>query len=276
MSTIQLIINADDFGETDEITKGILEGMSAGLVTSTTILANMPGTKAALSEAARLEHRISFGVHLNLCEGQPLTVAGSLVREDGTFYPKRIMALRAIAGLLDLEGVEKEFDAQISRVLAGGVQISHIDSHKHLHQLPGVRNVVVRLARKFGIERIRCTLENGFWQKGLTINAQISRLIRRNLARKTSFYLKNNGLRCPRSAFDVRELINRSDIDAKLAFLRQFKSLSEMYCHPGTAKADLDKPGSCSRHDELQFLQSTEFNFLMKDLGIQLKTFWDC
>jgi predicted glycoside hydrolase/deacetylase ChbG (UPF0249 family) len=68
-----LIVHADDFGETVEITRGICASIEAGAVTSTTIMATMPGTEDALPRVPALADRASFGVHLNLCEGRPLT-----------------------------------------------------------------------------------------------------------------------------------------------------------------------------------------------------------
>src|SRR5882762_1461648 len=80
-----VIVHADDFGETIEITNGIRAGIEAGVVTSTSIMANMPGTAYALRLAPVLADRASFGVHLNFCEGAPLTAGGTLVGKNGQF-----------------------------------------------------------------------------------------------------------------------------------------------------------------------------------------------
>jgi len=271
-----LIINSDDFGETVEITRGIIEGIEASVVTSTTILANMPGTELAITEAARRGRQASFGVHLNLCEGRPLTSPRSLVGDDGRFHRKGRMALRAIARRIDLEELAAELEAQIAKVKDGGVQISHLDSHKHLHQLPGVSRVVAGLARRFGIERIRCTLEEGLWTRGLRVKSWASRTLRMRLARRAGRDFERAGLRHPGRVFDVRELMHTPDRSARLALLRRPFALSEMVCHVGTELADREKPGSCARHDELRFLDSEEFRSLLHESGVELRTFWDC
>ena len=271
-----LIINSDDFGETVEITRGILEGIEAAVVTSTTILANMPGTELAIAEAARRGRSTSFGVHLNLCEGQPLTNPRSLVGRDGRFHRKRSMALRAMTRRVDLDELTSELEAQIARVRDGGVEISHLDSHKHLHQLPGVSRVVAGLARRLGIERIRCTLEEGSWTPGLTLGAALSRAFRRRLAARARGHFDRAGLRHPERVFDVRELMHTPERSARLRLLRRPLPLSEMVCHVGTEIADREKPGSCVRHEELQFLKSDEFRSLLDEAGVALKTFWDC
>lgn len=180
----KLIVHADDLGETAEITRGILECIDAGRVTSTTLMANMPATDLAIEEAARRGRRASFGVHLVLCEGPPLTKPRSLVGDDGEFLPKKKLGLRGLAGRLDPEDLEIELRAQIRRIVDGGVDVSHFDSHKHLHQLPVVRGVVAKLAKEFGVERVRCTLEEGFWPAGTKPGGWASRAVRVHLARQ--------------------------------------------------------------------------------------------
>lgn len=275
MTQSRLIVHADDFGETMEITRGICAGLDAGTVTSTSILANMPATDWAIAEAARRGRNASFGVHLNLCEGKPLTAAPSLTGPDGRFHRKRSLALRALRGRLDLAEVERELRTQVERIRDGGVQISHFDSHKHLHQLPGVSGVVARLARQFGLERIRCTLEAGIWPAGVRAVAVPSRLARRRLARRASRDFAAAGLRFPDRTFDVRQLIALAPAKG-VALLRTLPAVAEMVCHPGTEAADREKPGSCDRHAELQYLISGAFREALAAAGVRLITYWNC
>ena len=270
----RLVIHADDLGETAEITKGILGCIDAGRVTSTSIMANMPATDFALEEAARRGREASFGVHLVLCEGPPLTKPKSLTGEDGEFHRKKSLGLRGLAGRLRAEDVETELRAQIQRIEDGGVQISHFDSHKHLHQLPVVRDVVAKLAREFGVERIRRTVEEGFWPRGMKPGAWASRTVRVHLALQAGEKFRAKGLRHPVRVFDVRELMAESDREVNLALLRKPGVVSEMVCHPGTYEADLEKPGSCDRFSEFQYLKSDEFGAMLDDAGVELDTFW--
>ena len=117
-----LIVHADDFGETEEITRGISIGLEAGVVTSTTIMANMPGTPFALREVKRIGGDVSFGLHLNLCEGTPLTTCPSLTGKDGRFRSKRALALRAMARLISPAELDREIGAQAGLLADGGVQ----------------------------------------------------------------------------------------------------------------------------------------------------------
>ncbi len=270
-----LIVNADDLGETAEITRGILDCIDAGVVTSTTILANMPATPLALREAAARGRRASFGVHLNLCEGRALTRARSLAPR-GIFRPKRAQAARALLGRLDLREVAAELRAQIARVREAGVQISHLDSHKHLHQLPGVGEVTIGLAEEFGIERVRCTIEeeNPAAAARHPVRA-FSMAVRRRLARRFRRRLAASALRHPVRTFDVAQLLGVPDDARRLELLGAPGSPGEMVCHPGTRAADVEKPGSCSRFREYRFLRSGRFPWLLERAGVRLVSFWE-
>jgi hypothetical protein len=273
----RLVVNADDFGETEPITAGIAACIEKGSVTSTTILANMPATRRALAWAAprSRDRAVSFGVHLNLCEGRPLTPARSLVDAAGAFHSKRVQGLRAFARRLDPADLVQELRAQVVLVREAGVEISHLDSHKHLHQLPGVGAVVARLAVELGLERVRCTREDGLWRPGLGAMAGLSRLARQGLALGFARAARAAGLRHPARSFDVRHLMRLPHDAARIDLLRRPGVVTEMFCHPGDERADLDKPGSTRRYDELRFLTSDAFPRLCAAASVRLVSFWE-
>jgi chitin disaccharide deacetylase len=266
----RLIVHADDFGESVEITRGICTAIEGGAVTSTTIMANMPGTADALHRVAGLSNQASFGVHLNLCEGRPLTTGRTLVGPHGDFHGKRALFLRAISGMLSDTDVEAELRAQVAVVHDAGVRISHVDGHKHLHQLPVVCAAVARVLPHFGIERVRLTRLGSIAR----IRTPAS-LMRELLAVPAATAFRGARLRSPGRVVDVQALM---DLDAgadATAFLCEPGGVVEMFCHPGTALADIEKPGSCERNAELQFLLSTRFRSLIDALGLRLVTYWD-
>jgi predicted glycoside hydrolase/deacetylase ChbG (UPF0249 family) len=266
----RLIVHADDFGESVEITRGICAAIEGGTVTSTTIMANMPGTADALERVAGLSKQASFGVHLNLCEGRALTTGRTLVGRRGDFHSKRALFLRAISGMLSETEVEAELRAQIAVVHDAGVRISHVDGHKHLHQLPVVSAAVARVLPHFGIERVRLTRLGSIAR----IRTPAS-LVRELLAVPAATAFRSARLRSPGRVVDVQAIM---DPDARAdapALLREPGGVVEMFCHPGTALADIEKPGSCERNAELQFLLSTRFRSLIDALGLRLVTYWD-
>jgi predicted glycoside hydrolase/deacetylase ChbG (UPF0249 family) len=269
MSTLRaLIVHADDFGETEEITRGISAGIEARAITSTTVMANMPGTAFALREVKRLGDVVSFGLHLNLCEGNPLTHCPSLTRRDGAFLSKRRVALRAMAGLLSMRELDAEVQAQAGLLRDAGVRLSHIDGHKHLHQLPQVRDAVVRAARRFALQRVRRSLAGApGWR------AHASTAVRQAFAWRAGRLFAANRLRYPARVVDLAE-IERAATVQRGAELLGTGSIIEVFCHPGTEQADLDKPGSCDRNAELRFLLSDRWAELMSLSGREAVTYW--
>ena len=267
-SGLPLIVHADDFGETPQITAGICAGIEAGVLTSTSIMANMPGTEDGLQRVAALASRASFGVHLNFCEGRPLTAARSLTDPEGRFHSKRALFIRAVTGRLALSELEAEVAAQIAHVRDHGVRISHVDGHKHLHQLPVVSTAVANVLPRFSIRRVRIT------RLGKLARARgAALLVRELLAMKASRKFADSGLRSPVRILDLRPFISTqtpqpgSCVDPS--------GPVELCCHPGTSEADAHKPGSHVRGAELDYLLSPRFRELLDVNGARLVSYWD-
>lgn len=266
---IPVIVHADDFGETVEITEGICRGIAAGVVTSTTVMVNMPGTAEALRRAPQLARDASFGVHLNLCEGKPLTRGASFTDENGDFLRKRALAARAVAGKLSLTELEAEVAAQVGMLRDAGIRISHLDGHKHLHQLPIVCEAVANVLPRFGIERVRVT-RIGSWRKVRSL----SLLAREIASRRAAAVFARAGLRSPVRTLDLRELLAGQGPAALAGGRSAGPEPLEICCHPGTAAADHEKPGSHSRSSELEYLLSADFRALMTASGAALVSYW--
>jgi predicted glycoside hydrolase/deacetylase ChbG (UPF0249 family) len=264
-----LILHADDFGETAEITAGICQAIEAGVVTSTSIMANMPGTADALPRVARLADRASFGVHLNFCEGKPLTRGASLVDERGNFHSKRALFLRAVRGTLSLAELEAEITAQIARIHEASIRISHVDGHKHLHQLPVVRNAVARVLPRFGIQRVRVT------RLTRLAGAKPATLVREALAWQAKRTFHRAQLRSPARVVDLQAVMQPVQTNG-MSFTRWApEGPIEVFCHPGTRQADIEKPGSCRRFDELTYLLSPRFQELLSANRARMVSYWD-
>ena len=165
MALSTLIINADDFGMSSTVNRAIVSSMEAGLVTSTSIMANMPGFEDAI-ELLRQHPSVRgrVGIHLNLTEGHPLSrpILDSplFCDEAGTFLYHRERPLFHL-GRKDQEAVYEELKAQLEKVLAAGIQPIHLDSHHHIHTEWAVAPLMRRLARAYGIPRIRLTRNMG-------------------------------------------------------------------------------------------------------------------
>ncbi len=146
----RLIVNADDFGFTSDVNAGIIEAHRAGILTSTTLMAN----GAAFDEAVRLAQEtptLDVGCHLVLVQGQSVAYPGK------SLPPTTGELLRSLVGRR-LQ-VHDELKAQVARVLEAGLRPSHLDTHKHTHLLPSVLEAVARLGEEFGIRWVRRPLD---------------------------------------------------------------------------------------------------------------------
>jgi hopanoid biosynthesis associated protein HpnK len=156
----RLIVNADDFGFTSGVNRAIVEAHSRGIVTSATLMAN--GT--AFAEAAQLATTVpgmSVGCHVVLIDGRPVLGANqvSTLTNGGSARIFRnglkAFAARAIAGRLNAEEIEAEATAQIRKIQAAGIPISHVDTHKHTHLFPSVLRPLLRAASACGVRALR-------------------------------------------------------------------------------------------------------------------------
>ncbi|MHC4563680.1 MAG: carbohydrate deacetylase [Planctomycetota bacterium] len=151
-----VIVNADDFGFSPGINAGILRARREGIVTSTTLTANMPAAAAAVGALADAPE-LGVGVHLNASQGPPLSGGESaLIGEDGQMSFSAaglIWACFRRPALLD--AVEAEFDAQIRWVLDHGIRPTHLDTHRHSHGYGPVFARVIELAKRYNIPFVR-------------------------------------------------------------------------------------------------------------------------
>lgn len=147
----KVIFNSDDFGYSRGVNYGIVDTYQKGILTSTTLMANMPGFDHAVALKKELPH-LGVGVHLTLTCGQPvLKNLATLVDGENfkslSFYQKDFQ--------IDLDELYQEWDAQIQKVYRAGITPTHLDSHHHSHTFADNQQVVVALAKKYDLP-VRC------------------------------------------------------------------------------------------------------------------------
>jgi chitin disaccharide deacetylase len=141
----QLVVNADDFGFTPDVNRGIVEAHRHGILTATTLMANGDAFDDAV-QLARDAETLDVGCHLVLVGGRSL--------ETGRLYPPTVAKLLAALVRRDLDPY-REMQAQVRRILQAGIRPTHLDTHKHTHLAPPVLDAVARIGREFGIAWVR-------------------------------------------------------------------------------------------------------------------------
>lgn len=154
-----ITVNADDFGLSEEVNHAIFKSFEHGIISSTSLLVNMPGFDDAIEKIQSNSFlKNSVGIHLNIMEGNP--VSDSIKKQKrfcdvtGRFAFKRDQhAFRLNAEEKDALGLE--IKSQIERALNHGVEISHVDSHHGALTEWGIAGTVLNVLEDYNIRKIR-------------------------------------------------------------------------------------------------------------------------
>jgi predicted glycoside hydrolase/deacetylase ChbG (UPF0249 family) len=224
-----LIVNADDYGYFDCVSRGILRSASHGIVTATGVFAT---TARFVEHAAWLRDydALDVGIHLNLTDRDPLTsdMRKRLYRTAGRFPRKLAAAMSVLAGSIRAEDVTAEWRAQIERCLASGLTVRFLNSHEHIHMLPPLFEVVRVLASEYGIPHVR------FARAGLFPRLSAGPLFR-SAVMKTLQTLNGRYADRPTAHFLGLEQSGKLDLrylEQRLSRLRPGR-VYELMCHPG-------------------------------------------
>jgi hopanoid biosynthesis associated protein HpnK len=276
----RLIVNADDFGLTAGVNRAIVEAHSGGIVTSATLMAN----SSAFSEAVALAKSapdLSIGCHVVLVDGSSVsdpTQIPSLLRPDGKFHDSLATFARlALQGKLDADQIEMEVVSQIRKVQAAGIDVSHVDTHKHTHMFPPVLRSVLRAAKTCGVPAIRNPFETvklshlfeypDTWKRWFEVRTL------RSFSAKFHQAVKDAGLHTPDGTVGI--IATGSLGQRFLEFL--LKNLPEgtweLVCHPGYNDEALGHVRTRlreSRERELRALTSANTRRSLAQQGVEL------
>jgi hopanoid biosynthesis associated protein HpnK len=280
-----LIVNADDLGWTAGVNRGIAEAHRNGIVTSASLLAN----GEAFAEAAKLTRDargLGVGVHLNLNDGPPVAPrksVASLVNNSGEFAggPDGLLVKIATHGI-SMREVELEWNAQISKVCDAGIDPTHLDGHKHVHMLPGLFEIALRLAKRHSIGAIRVSHEASSLRAALSTGERRAAVVLKQgvQARGLKLMARDARQQAERAGVSTADYfcgIAQTGELTKEGVARLLSSLpegtTELMCHPGYADEALRKTSTRlqgSRQKEVEILTDTEIRNLVASQGIRL------
>ncbi len=231
-----LILNADDFGLTPGINEGIIEAHQKGLLTSATLMANGLAFEKAVY-LAQTHPALDLGIHLTLTWGKPLSARshrGPLVTKRGNFQHSLLRLWIIASRSQEQKRIKEELQAQIERVLEKGITPSHFDSHKHIHILPPILEILLEIGEEYQIRRCRCPLEASF---GKDLRAPIKGRLRAQilapLARRARKRLYQQGWSTPDSFYGVA-LTGAWTVQKLEEVLRHLPpGVTEVMFHPG-------------------------------------------
>jgi len=272
----KLIVNADDFGLTKGINRGIADGFKNGIITSASLIATMPAFQHAVG-LAKENPDLDIGVHLSLTLGKPCSNNERLspIVEEGEFIRSYAHVIANIyANRLHIEDIKEEMSAQIRKVQETGLRVSHLDSHQHTHMVPRVFKLMLTLMQEHQVPFVRIPdelvgtrqlLTTKGW--GLLVLGLIGKMSRRKVVRaklSTTDYFW--GLSCS-------EAMSLHDLTHMLRSLRP--GTHELMCHPGYNDGTLgliyDRPSF--REEELAAFTDDKVLELVRQRGIRLTNY---
>ena len=286
----KLIVNADDFGLTSGVNRGITDAHRDGIVSSTTLMANS-GAFAEAVETARSLPELSVGCHVVLVDGAPVlsparldTLVAIRSSEPARFYGRLSeFAARATLGGFDRDQLVEEIAAQIRKIQSNGIEVTHLDSHKHAHVFPEILIALLRAARICGVRALR----NPFVPLKAVSARQFAgnrTLLKRygqvrllhTFARRFRQLVKRAGVRTPDGVIGVIETGLLDETLLRQALATMPEGTWELVCHPGYADADLRAARTRlieSRDRERGLLTSTSLKEFLSQQKIQLMSY---
>ena len=282
----RLIINADDFGMTSGVNRGIAEAAAKGVVTSSTLMVNSSRFDEAV-HLAKSFPALGVGCHAVLIQGIPMASGlAPLTNGSGRFKNSiRDFAQKALSGKLAADEVQNEIAAQIRKIQQSGLTVTHLDSHKHTHMFPQVLRPALRAARECGVRAVRNPFEPARAWAARRVLATPAMWVR--CAGVSAFQVFAGDFRKAvieagmKTTDGTVGIAATGKLDERMlgAILNALPHGTwELVCHPGYSDADLlaaETRLTNSREIELQALTSESIRNTIGRRGIQLISFAD-
>jgi predicted glycoside hydrolase/deacetylase ChbG (UPF0249 family) len=283
-------LHADDFGMSRVVNAGILRSFREGLLTSTSLLANAPGAEEACALWPKLSEELQagslpssarrrklndplqpfdLGIHINLTQGSPLSKSypAELLNDHGQFpgIGPVFRQLRS-TGTKYRDGVRKELQQQVERMLDLGVTPTHLNGHQYIEMIPGVAEVIPELMSDYAIPIVRIARESHLVRTVLRqgrLTAFAVALIKRYYAGRFASQPAVLNLASPAHFFGTSHagLVDRVTLKR---FLEHSSLIggTEIGLHPAILPGADARPASDEWFDPLQHLRPLELNWL--------------
>jgi predicted glycoside hydrolase/deacetylase ChbG (UPF0249 family) len=193
---MKIILHADDFGYDENTTKCTIDCFEKSALSSASIMAKMPCTKHAI-DFARANEGFSFGIHLTYVDGlapmAKIDKISGLLSSRQVFKPSGQIRINSLMGLIPKQQIVEETKRQIGYLLDSGINISHIDSHGHIHKFPVFQKAIQEVLVSFGLTKVR-KVQDIFLKKGSPrlqdiLNHLLDLRIKRHFKTTDHFYM---------------------------------------------------------------------------------------
>ncbi len=267
--TKYLIVTADDLGLAESINEGIARACREGIVSSVSVIPTGEAFEPALTVIKDLGLK-EIGAHLALTETKPLL-------SSSKYYPNHNrFVIDVLFRQVDLGGIRKELEAQLELLKKAGLEITHMNSHEHIHMIPEILNIFISLAKQFNIPALRYPRQDRPIRP-FNIMDFYKKSILSYFSGKTERSFKDSGLVFTDHFFGLLDA-GRLKEDLLIGMLQGLEDgATEIVCHPGFLSPEVvDKyKWHLNAEEELFVLTDPLVKNAIKNNGINLISYGD-
>jgi chitin disaccharide deacetylase len=278
--SVPIVLCADDFGISPGVNDGILDLVERRRLSAVGCMTALPAFAAGSSALKAMSEHVDIGLHLTLSDQEPIGAMPNLAPHGRLpSFPRLLRA--AIFGQLPADEIAAEFERQIAAFSdAFGESPDFLDGHHHVHQLPGIRPIVLAAAAKYGAKKkiyvracndsFRAISERGIAMGASMFIGAFGRSLRRDAWRLG--ISTNTGFA---GAYDYKSTTPYGEVFPHM--IRALAPGSIVFCHPGIPDPDLRRRDSFveNRVNEYNYLRSDAFPALLDARKITLRRFFD-
>lgn len=280
MAAKQLIVNADDFGRHELINSAVEKAFNKGCLRSTTLMAGGEAFENAV-EIAKRNPSLGVGIHFTLANGNPVLSPAeipSLVTSTGQFHNNYIEFLKLfLQGKIVLDEIRKELSAQLEKIQRTGLNLTHFDSHQHLHHIPRIIDITIDLAKSANIKAMRVADTKIFDGKLDSLGQFVGRLGLGTLSKFAKRLAHKSDIITPEhfTGIVAGESVSGSFVDNLIDNLKD--GTTEIMIHPGIDNKILTEYCQWDHdfEEELKAVTSPEIIQKLKDKNIAVVNFAD-
>jgi chitin disaccharide deacetylase len=275
----RLIVNADDFGISEEVNEAIIRAHKEGIITSASLMV----TGKAFDHAVRLarEHpRLGVGIHLVTVMGQsvlPPSEVSSLVDRQGNFSNNPVKAgLKYFFSSRARRELRSELAAQFQKFKSTGLPLSHVDGHLHLHVHPVIFNEALELAARYGARGMRVPVEERAFALRFDSSHRALKTFMSIIFGGLAWYMKrklySRGFVVPERVYGTLQSGRITERYLSYVLDNLGAECNEIYCHPAFYGGSTENLSKSQQQCQLEFkaLLSSSVAEKVKATGISL------
>ena len=279
----RLIVNADDFGASEEVNEAVIRGFKDGVLTSASLMVTGAAAEQAV-ELAKANPRLAVGIHLVTVVGRsvlPHSEIPTLVDDTGNFSNNPTAAgLKYFFSLRARSELRRELAAQFERFHSTGLKLSHIDGHLHLHVHPVIFNAALDLGARFGCSHMRVPVEERRlaleFDRAHGVQKSVHTILFGGLAGYMKRKLRERGFIFAERVYGNLQSGRMSERYFLYALDNLAADTSEIYFHPAVYADDKSlNSDECQAAIEFDALTSPKVRDRIQTLGINLINYFD-